>query len=250
MAPRVAIFGPIRCSRSRSSGGAGRRRPPARRRPGRLGRAHGGRARRAAGAVRVRGRRDPGALLGRCSTSCRASGAWSPTAAPSGCYVTDRRDGERRLDRQRAAAPPSRHELDDLVSVTLRRRAGRRVLVVCNPYPATRCRSSVYGKLVADVRANGTPVLVDLSSPRLDSALEGGPTWSSSTTGSSPSTSAARSTGRELRAARRAAARGRRRRGDRHARRRARRSCSTARRVGAGAARASSAGRARAAATR
>ena len=33
----------------------------------------------------------------------------------------------------------------------------------------------VYGKLVADVRANGTPVIVDLSPPRLDSALEGEP---------------------------------------------------------------------------
>ena len=28
---------------------------------------------------------------------------------------------------------------------------------------------------MADVRGNGTPVLVDLSSPRLDSALTGGP---------------------------------------------------------------------------
>ena len=33
----------------------------------------------------------------------------------------------------------------------------------------------IYGGLVADVKANGTPVVVDLSSPRLDSALEGGP---------------------------------------------------------------------------
>ncbi|HEX8753494.1 MAG TPA: PfkB family carbohydrate kinase, partial [Solirubrobacterales bacterium] len=34
----------------------------------------------------------------------------------------------------------------------------------------------IYGSLVADVRANGTPALVDLSPPRLESALEGGPT--------------------------------------------------------------------------
>lgn len=34
---------------------------------------------------------------------------------------------------------------------------------------------SLYRDLVSDVRRNGTPVLVDLSSPRLDSALDGHP---------------------------------------------------------------------------
>jgi 1-phosphofructokinase len=49
------------------------------------------------------------------------------------------------------------------------------VLVVCNPYPGDVLPVEVYGKLVADVRANGTPVLVDVSSPRLESALAGSP---------------------------------------------------------------------------
>ena len=49
------------------------------------------------------------------------------------------------------------------------------MLVICNPYPREALPLEIYGNLVADVRANGTPVLVDLSSPRLDSALEGGP---------------------------------------------------------------------------
>ena len=49
------------------------------------------------------------------------------------------------------------------------------MLVVCNPFPADALPLELYGNLVADVRANGTPVLVDLSSPRLDSALEGRP---------------------------------------------------------------------------
>ena len=49
------------------------------------------------------------------------------------------------------------------------------MLAVCGPYPAEALPLEIYGDLVADVRANGTPVLVDLSSPRLDSALEGGP---------------------------------------------------------------------------
>ena len=47
--------------------------------------------------------------------------------------------------------------------------------MVCNPHPADALPLEIYGSLVADVRGNGTPVLVDLSSPRLDSALTGGP---------------------------------------------------------------------------
>ncbi|MGE5408180.1 MAG: PfkB family carbohydrate kinase, partial [Syntrophothermus sp.] len=74
------------------------------------------------------------------------------TAADSGAYLHDRRSGERQPVAQSAAA-----------------------LAVCNPYPGEALPLEIYGNLVADVRANGTPVLVDLSSPRLDSALEGAP---------------------------------------------------------------------------
>ena len=97
------------------------------------------------------------------------------TKTPSGCYVTDRRTGERRLVAQRVSAAPSRHELDDLVSLTCATALAADVLVVCNPYPGESLPLEVYGNLVADVRDNGTPVLIDLSSPRLDSALEGRP---------------------------------------------------------------------------
>jgi 1-phosphofructokinase len=97
------------------------------------------------------------------------------TAAASGCYVMDRRSGERTALAQAWATPPSRHELDDLVSVTCAAALEAEVLVVCNPLPGDALPLEVYGELVADVRSNGTPVYVDLSSPRLDSALAGGP---------------------------------------------------------------------------
>jgi fructose-1-phosphate kinase PfkB-like protein len=48
-------------------------------------------------------------------------------------------------------------------------------LVVCNPFPGDALPLETYGSLVSDVRENGTPVIVDLSSPRLDSALDGAP---------------------------------------------------------------------------
>lgn len=97
------------------------------------------------------------------------------TAAPSGSYLHDRRSGERVPVAQRAAPPPSRHEIDGLFSSTVAAALDSNVLALCGPFPGDALPLEIYGNLVADVRANGTPVIVDLSSPRLDSALEGGP---------------------------------------------------------------------------
>jgi 1-phosphofructokinase len=97
------------------------------------------------------------------------------TSEASGCYLHDRRSGERVPVAQSAAMPASRHEVDDLFSATVAAALDADVLAVCGPYPDAALPLETYGKLVADVRANGTPSLVDLSPPRLDSALEGKP---------------------------------------------------------------------------
>jgi 1-phosphofructokinase len=97
------------------------------------------------------------------------------TAEASGAYIHDRRSGERVAVGQSASSPPSRHEVDDLFSVSCAAALDADVLAVCNPYPAEALPLEVYGNLVADVRGNGTPAIVDLSPPRLDSALEGKP---------------------------------------------------------------------------
>jgi 1-phosphofructokinase len=97
------------------------------------------------------------------------------TSGSSGCYVVDRRDGQRRLVSRSLSPPPSRHELDDLFASTCTAALHSRVLAVCNPYPGDTLPLDVYGSLVADVHANGVPVVVDLSSPRLDSALDAKP---------------------------------------------------------------------------
>ena len=93
----------------------------------------------------------------------------------SGCLVFDRRGGSRELVAGTAAEPPSRHELDDLFSLTCAAALDAAALVICNPYPPDAWPLSVYADLAADAAANGTPVLVDLSAPRLDHALEGRP---------------------------------------------------------------------------
>lgn len=97
------------------------------------------------------------------------------TAEASGAYIHDRRSGEREPVGQSAAMPPSRHEVDDLFSVTVAAALDSQLLVVCGPYPEEGVPLEIYSGLVADVKANGRPVIVDLSSPRLDRALEGKP---------------------------------------------------------------------------
>jgi 1-phosphofructokinase len=97
------------------------------------------------------------------------------TATASGAYVHDRRSGERVPLAQHAAAPPSRHEVDDLFSVACATALDSDVLALCGGYPPEAVPLEVYGKLVTDVRDNGVPVVVDLSPPQLESALEGKP---------------------------------------------------------------------------
>jgi 1-phosphofructokinase len=97
------------------------------------------------------------------------------TAAATGAYIHDRRGGERVPVAQSASLPPSRHEIDDLFSVTCAAALDADVLALCGPYPGEALPLEIYGNLVTDVRDNGTPVIVDLSPPRLDSALEGKP---------------------------------------------------------------------------
>ena len=97
------------------------------------------------------------------------------TGEASGCYLHDRRSGEREPIAQSASLPPSRHEIDELFSSAVAAALDSGVLALCGPFPGEALPLELYGSLVADVKANGTPVVVDLSPPRLDSALEGGP---------------------------------------------------------------------------
>jgi len=99
----------------------------------------------------------------------------TPSAGPSGCYVIDRRDGERRLVAQQSAPPPSRHELDALVSDTIAAGLGADVLAICNAFPGDLLPEEVYTEVAADVRAGGRTVIADLSSPRLDAVLRAQP---------------------------------------------------------------------------
>lgn len=97
------------------------------------------------------------------------------TASSSGCYLTDRRSGERKVLTFEFSDPPSRHELDDLFSIACAEAIACGWLIVTNPMPGESLPLEVYGNLIADARTGGARTMVDLSSPRLDSALRGEP---------------------------------------------------------------------------
>jgi 1-phosphofructokinase len=98
-----------------------------------------------------------------------------PTATASGCYVTDRRSGKLEVLSMALSDPPSRDELDDLFARACSEAIACGWLVVTNPLPADALPLELYRDLVADVRANGCRALLDLSTPRLDLALEAEP---------------------------------------------------------------------------
>lgn len=112
-----------------------------------------------------------GGLLERLPITLRAVRA----AGASGCYVVDRRDGSRRLLAQATAPAPSRHELDDLMAGTVAAALESELLAICNAFPGDLLPVEIYGELAADVRANGRPVIADLSSPRIDAVLPAEP---------------------------------------------------------------------------
>ncbi len=96
------------------------------------------------------------------------------TDASAGTYVVDRRSGERDIIATAWSDPPSRHEIDDLFSVTVATALESEVLVVCGGVPQDALPLETYANLVADARTAGTKTIVDISPPALNSALEGG----------------------------------------------------------------------------
>ncbi len=118
---------------------------------------------------------ESGVLLGGLLERLGGERCLVATASASGCYVTDRRSGERELLSCTLSDPPSRHELDELFSITCAEAIAAGWLVLTNPMPGEALPLEVYGDLIADVRASGCRTLVDLSTPRLDSALRGEP---------------------------------------------------------------------------
>jgi 1-phosphofructokinase len=92
----------------------------------------------------------------------------------SGWYVHDRRGGSRQEIAERPGTSLSRHELDELYNLTLAEGLRAGIAILSGPAHPKVIRPEVYGRLAADLRANGCKVIADLCSNHLAAVLEAG----------------------------------------------------------------------------
>ncbi len=95
--------------------------------------------------------------------------------ADSGRFVVDQRHEPATEVASDWAETPTEAEVDELLAVTLGAARQADLLVVCNPMPGDALALDVYSMLVRASVARGQQVVVDLSTPRLEAALRGGP---------------------------------------------------------------------------
>ena len=92
----------------------------------------------------------------------------------SGWYVHDRRGGSRQEIAERPGSPLSRHELDELYNLTLAEGLRAGIAILSGPAHPSVIKPEVYGRLAADLRANGCQMIADLCSCHLSAVLEAG----------------------------------------------------------------------------
>jgi 1-phosphofructokinase len=96
------------------------------------------------------------------------------TGGWNGCYVDDRRSGERERVGEMSPTPLTRHEVDELYGAVLVAGLDATLTVLAGAGLDPILPSDVYRRLTADLAANGRPVVVDLSGEPLRAAVAGG----------------------------------------------------------------------------
>lgn len=92
----------------------------------------------------------------------------------NGCWIHDRRTGDRRIVVDVAGGALGRHETDELVGATLVAGLRSGICVLTGPHHPGLIDPSRYGRLADDLRTNGVEVIVDLSEEPLRASLEAG----------------------------------------------------------------------------
>jgi 1-phosphofructokinase len=98
-----------------------------------------------------------------------------PTESWNGGYVHDRRGGDRV---ELVDVPPStlsRHELDELYSVTMASALSTGTCILAGSHIKEVIPDDVYGRLASDLGSAGVEVIADLSGSSLRAVLEGAP---------------------------------------------------------------------------
>jgi 1-phosphofructokinase len=94
----------------------------------------------------------------------------------NGVYIHDRRSGRRETLVEAPAAPPSRHDLDELHNLALAKGLRARICLLSGPSPADGAvvPPDVYRRLAADLTESGRRVVADLTGARLAAVAAGG----------------------------------------------------------------------------
>ncbi|MGD9736010.1 MAG: 1-phosphofructokinase family hexose kinase [Solirubrobacterales bacterium] len=96
------------------------------------------------------------------------------TAGANAAYVHDRRSGKRRVVVESPSPTLGRHEIDDLYGVAATSGLTSDVTLLTGERQDGVLPADTYGRLAADLRANGRAVLADLAREPLAAALQGG----------------------------------------------------------------------------
>lgn len=97
------------------------------------------------------------------------------TVSRSAAYVHDRRGGDRLPVSEQQSSPLDRHELDDVLDVSLANGVECGTTVVTGTANRRVLPASAFERLVTDLRSLGVRTIVDLSGEQLDAAVAGGP---------------------------------------------------------------------------
>lgn len=109
-------------------------------------------------------------LIGAEALTLRAARA----ETPNGAYIHDRRSGSRIEVVNVESRPLDRHTSDELYGIVLGAGLDADLTLITGCQPADLLQADLYRRLVSDLRANGKPVIADLTGPPLSAALEGG----------------------------------------------------------------------------
>jgi 1-phosphofructokinase len=93
---------------------------------------------------------------------------------PNGVYIHDRRGGSRVEVANVESAPLARHAADGLYGIAVSAGLDADLTLVTGCQPGDLVDAELYRRLVSDLRANGKPVIADLTGPPLSAALAGG----------------------------------------------------------------------------
>ncbi len=95
-------------------------------------------------------------------------------AGSSGAYIHDRRGGERKELAESRGHRLSRHELDQLYSLTMQAGIAAGTVILSGPAQEGLVPADAYRRLAADLTETGCTVIADLAGDRLTAAVNGG----------------------------------------------------------------------------